>query len=79
MFFCTDFQKLGVFCDQQDESYHLRTKTDHFGDFYFLYSVILTEYVAIETEGVCMSVCVCVCVSVCLCVEALQPKRLCRF
>ena len=31
----------------------------------FLYSVILTEYVAIETDGVCMSVCVCVCVSVC--------------
>ena len=28
----------------------------------FLYSVILTEYVAIETEGVCMSVCMCVCV-----------------
>ena len=27
-----------------------------------LYSVILTEYVAIETEGVCMSVCACVCV-----------------
>ena len=48
-----------------------------------VHSVILTEYVAIETEGVCMSVCVCVCVcvraSVCLCVEALQPKRLCRF
>ena len=41
----------------------------------FLYSVTLTEYVAIETEGVCMSVCM----YVCLCVEALQPKRLCRF
>ena len=33
-------------------------------DFRFLYSVILTEYVAIEPR-VC--VCVCVCVSVCVC------------
>ena len=42
----------------------------------FLYSVILTKYVAIETEGVCMSVCVCVCVGVrvcvCLCVCVWQ-------
>ena len=36
---------------------------------FFLYSVILTEYVAIETEGVCMSVCVyvCACVRMCVC------------
>ena len=45
----------------------------------FLYSVILTEYVAIETKGVCMSVCVCIYMCVFLCVEALQPRRLCRF
>ena len=37
----------------------------------FLYSVILTEYVAIEPR-----VCVCVCVCVCLCVSPLQPKRM---
>ena len=33
----------------------------------FIFSQILTEYVAIETEGVCVCVCVSVCVSVCVC------------
>ena len=37
----------------------------------FLYSVILTEYVAMESR-VC--VCVCVCVYVCVCVTALHPN-----
>ena len=42
VFFCTDFQKFGVFCDQQDESYHLRTKTDQFREFWFFhFSAIL--------------------------------------
>ena len=47
----------------------------------FLYSVNLTEYVAMEPRVcVCMYVCVCVCVyvcvCVCVCVTALQPKRM---
>ena len=45
----------------------LNTHTKHSYWTSFLYSVILTEYVAIETEGVCMSVCVYVCASVCVC------------
>ena len=35
--------------------------------FPFLYSVILTEYVAME-PGVCVCMCVCLCVCVCMCV-----------
>ena len=46
----------------------------------FLYSVILTEYVAIEPR-VCVraSVRLSVCLCVCLCVSSLQPKRIDRF
>ena len=44
-----------------------------------LYSVILTEYVAIKTEGVCMSVCVCVCMYVCasVCMWKLYSQNGC--
>ena len=39
----------------------------------FLYSVNLTEYVAMEPRVcVCMYVCMCVC----MCMTALQPKRM---
>ena len=40
---------------------------------YLLYSVILTDYVAIETEGVCL------CVSVCLSVRMCQLYRIDAF
>ena len=42
----------------------------------FLYSVNLTEYVAMDPR-VC--VCLCVCVCVCLCESSLQPKRMDQF
>ena len=41
----------------------------------FIFSQILTEYVAIETEGVCVCVCVSVCVSVCLCVCVISTAH----
>ena len=47
--------------------------------FFIIFSQNLTEYVTIETKGVCVCVCVSVCLSVCLCVSSLQPKRMDRF
>ena len=42
----------------------------------FLYSVNLTEYVAIDAR---VSVCLSVCLSVCVSVSSLKPKRVDRF
>ena len=41
----------------------------------FIFSQILTEYVTIETEGVCVCVCVYVCLSVCLSVCVISTAQ----